>query len=294
LTYKTRNIIILSIFILLVTGFMGYVNLFYYPGKIDTATEQNEELKKQIATLDNIEEQYFQLKKIVQEKEKKLSQLDKKIVAQVSSAESYNYLNQILGYVGFIEFNLYFTGSFQGEGYGYNTYTVRGETAFKKIYDFIWYLERGPSIYKINKLQLRAVESIDPETEIQMLVVPFEMELLAYYAEINDLPPIRRTLNNVWIRNAKNIFYPYVLRNLPPNVDNLIEVERAELRAIIPGKILIADHEGKIHVLQNGDEVYLGYLTRIDTEKKQVEFTLNKGGIYEKFTLDLKFEETTN
>lgn len=294
MTYKTRNIIILSVFILFIAGFIGYVNLFHFPGKINKVTQQNEELKKQIVALDHIEEQYFQLKKMIEEKEKKLSQLDKKIVAQVSSAESYNYLNQILGYVGFIEFNLYFAGSFQGQGYGYNTYTLRGEASFKKIYDFIWFLERGPSIYKINKLQLRGVESVDPETELQMLVVPFEMELLAYYAEINDLPPIRKTLRNVWVRNARNIFYPYVLRNLPANIDNLIEVERAELRAIIPGKILIADHEGKIHILENGDEVYLGYLTRIDSENQLVEFTLNKGGIYEKIVLNLKFEEPIN
>jgi hypothetical protein len=292
LSYKTRNIIILSTFIVIIAIFIGYVNLFYFPDKIKKSTAENEDLKTKIAAMGNIEEQYLQLKKLVAEKETKLTELDKKIISQISSAETYNYLNKILAYVGFIEFNLYYMGSQQEEGYGYNTYNLRGEAPFKKIYQFVWYLERGPHIYKIKKLDLRGVESKDPETEEPILVVPFEMELLAYYAEINDLPPIQRSLGNVRVRNARNIFYPYILRNLPPNTDNLIEVERAELRAIIPDKILLANHEGKIHTLQEGDKVYLGYLTKIDTEKKQAEFSLNKGGIYEKFILKLKFDET--
>ena len=102
----------------------------------------------------------------------------------------------------------------QEEGYGYNTYNLRGEAPFKKIYNFVSYLERGPHIYKIKKLDLRGVESKHPETEEPMLVVPFEMELLAYFAEINDLPPIQRTLRNVSVRRARNIFYPLLQNHL--------------------------------------------------------------------------------
>lgn len=292
MSYKTRNTIILLGFILVLGVFIGYFNLFYYPGKMNKAKNENQELKKQISAFGNIEEKYTELKNLVTAKEEKLSQLDKIIVPQVTSAETYNYLNRILGYIGFLEFNLYFTGSHQGKGYGYNIYNLRGEAPFSKIYRLVWYLERGPQIYKIKKLDLHGVESKDPETEKPMLVVPFEMELWAYHAEIEDLPSIRRSLGDVRVLPAKNIFYPYVLRNLPPNKDNLIEVERAELRAIIPGKILLADFGGKIHTLKEGDEVYLGYLTKIDTENRRAEFTLNKGGIYEKIILKLKFDET--
>jgi len=37
--------------------------------------------------------------------------------------------------------------------------------------------------------------------------------------------------------------------------------------------------------LEEGDEVYLGYVTKIVPEEGRVEFTLNKGGIVERFEL---------
>ncbi len=42
--------------------------------------------------------------------------------------------------------------------------------------------------------------------------------------------------------------------------------------------------------MQEGDKVYLGYVSKIDAEDNQVVFILNKGGIVERFTLKLGFE----
>jgi hypothetical protein len=117
------------------------------------------------------------------------------------------------------------------------------------------------------------------------------MEIHALYADVKDLPPIKKTLADVKVEEVKNPFVPYVYRELPPNTRGLLEVERADLKAIIPGRAFVADHTGKIHVLKEGDEVYLGYVTKIDVEKNQVEFTLNKAGIVEKFVLKLRFEQ---
>jgi hypothetical protein len=36
-----------------------------------------------------------------------------------------------------------------------------------------------------------------------------------------------------------------------------------------------------------GEQVYLGYLTKIDYDNNSVSFILNKGGIIEKVTLEL-------
>ena len=102
---------------------------------------------------------------------------------------------------------------------------------------------------------------------------------------------MKRTLNNVRFASARDPFYPYIRANIPPNFDGLLEAERAELRAIVAGKALIADHTGVVHMLKPGDEVYLGYVSRINPEKNEVEFTLNKGGIIEKFVLKLSFDK---
>ena len=58
----------------------------------------------------------------------------------------------------------------------------------------------------------------------------------------------------------------------------------------MPNKALIADNSGKIHELAEGDRVYLGYLNKINVEKNEVGFVLNKGGIVERFTLKIRFK----
>ena len=45
------------------------------------------------------------------------------------------------------------------------------------------------------------------------------------------------------------------------------------------------------YMLWEGDEVYLGYLTKINYENNTVAFVLNKGGIIEKVQLQLEKEE---
>ena len=122
------------------------------------------------------------------------------------------------------------------------------------------------------------------------LILPFDMEIKAYFATVEDLQNDAKKLSDVKVATAQDPFYPSILRNLPLNTDALLEVEQASLKAIIPGKALIADNGGEIHVLREGDRVYLGYLTRIDTENNLVEFTLNKGGIIEKIVLNLGFD----
>jgi hypothetical protein len=66
-------------------------------------------------------------------------------------------------------------------------------------------------------------------------------------------------------------------------------VERSDLKAVIPGKAFVLDQSNGIRTMHEGDEVYLGYVTRINPETGQMECTLNKGGIIEKVELSIRF-----
>lgn len=289
--YKTRNILVLAALLLIVAVVGGYWGWIYYPHKRQAVQKKIEQLQHNIAALDNIETEYLNLEKLIEEQKRKLSRLDKKIRPAVSPAQSYRYLNNILNYSGMLQFDMYFNGKKTANGYSYNVYRIKGEGSFQRIYRFVRYLEKGPEFYKINKLGLRMVESKDPHDGLTHVVVPFEMELWALYADVSDLPPIRRTLRDVRARPVLNPFYPYILKNIPVNKYNLVEVERATLRAVMPGKAIVADNNGRIHVLKEGDRVYLGYVNRIDLAHNAVEFLLNKGGLLDKFTLRLQFNE---
>ncbi len=291
MTYKIRNIIVLGSFILLISIVSGYFVFFSYPNRINATQEKIENIDKKIAALDGIETEFTQLREFIREREEKIANLDKQIKTRVTSTETYYYLNTILNYVGLLDFNMLFIGSETQDGYGYNTYNIKGEGSFDKLYQFIWYIERGPQIYKINKLNIRGVENKDPETKQIRLIVPFEMEIRAYFVQTNDLPATDRSLNDVRVARVKNPFAPDIFRNLPPNTEELVEVERAELNAVVKGKALVTDHTGKIHELEEGDRIYLGYLSRINPTKNEAEFTLNKGGIVEKIVLKLRFSK---
>ena len=94
--------------------------------------------------------------------------------------------------------------------------------------------------------------------------------------------------NSLTSNSLYNIFYPLIRDDIPPNTDELLDVQTAQLLALIPDGAYVADASGKTHLLWEGDEVYLGYLTKIDYTTNDVKFVLNKGGVIEKVTLKLE------
>jgi len=293
LSYKLRNIIVLGVLCVLLCGISGYIVFYHYPAQIKDAEKKIASLRKEIVSLEGIEQEYNNIDKIIKEKEQRLANLDKRVVPAVTPAESYRYLISILEYSGMLDFDILFQGTSEGKGYKYNVYNIKGEGPFYVIYEFITYLEKGPLFYKIERLNLRMVESKDKETMMYQIIIPFEMEIWALFADVQDLPPIKRTLASVRVPQATNPFYPFIYNNLPANADSLPEVERADLKAIVNDRILLSDADGVIHDLKEGDRVYLGYLRRIDADNNEAEFILNKGGIVEKFSLYLRFGEET-
>jgi hypothetical protein len=274
--------------ILLAVG--GYFVLFNYPGRIKNVKKHISEVEKNIAALEGIELQLEEARKILKEQEIKLSKMDKQLVANVVPAETYRYLNSILQYSGVLKFNLDYAGDEQREGYGYKIYRLRGEGFFPTLYKFMWYLERGPQIFKIRRADLRGVEDREIDSTRTNMIIPFEIEFWALYSDLQDVPAIRRRLRNVRFRRVKNPYIPYIYKNLPLNTEGLLEAERASLKGILPGKAFIEDNSGQVHTLTEGARVYLGYVSKIDHQNQVVEFVLNKGGILKQFKLRLGFD----
>jgi hypothetical protein len=278
----------------LLSAVAGYIVFYHFPKKVKAVEKKIASVKKQISNLQGVEEEYNNIDKTIKEKENRLANMKKRVVPGVTPSESYRYLISILKYSGVLDFDVLYQGTKESGGYKYNVYNLKGEGSFQKIYKFVAYLEKGPLFYKIESLNLRMVEEKDKETMMYQIIIPFEMEVHALFADVPDLPPIRHTLSKVRVSRARNPFYPYVYRNIPANIENLPEVERADLKAILKDKVLIADAEGNIHEIKEGDKVYLSYLKSIDTETNEAHFILNKGGIVEKFSLHLRFGEEVN
>ncbi|MGH1361931.1 MAG: hypothetical protein ACRBF0_00150 [Calditrichia bacterium] len=296
MTPKVKNAVITGAVLLLVTLICGYLVLFYLPGRIDNAHSLNESLKTKISSLREIGKEYYHVQELLQQKEEKLLVMNKVINSEVTPADTYEYLNSLLDYSGFVDFDMRFQGSKDLQSYGYNVYQIKGQGDFDRIYKFISYIERGPQIYRIKKMSLRARNAdkfVGEEPEI-----PFNMQVWAYYANLEDLPAPRISLDGVTIDQIKNPFSASMAGvqiaprkrkrsgntsrtrqapKAPANPRGLVEVGKAKLKAVMLGRAMIEDHKGKTHMLREGDEVFLGAISKIDQTNNRVEIKLNDG-----------------
>ena len=87
-----------------------------------------------------------------------------------------------------------------------------------------------------------------------------------------------------------NPFQALIQKELPPNRNNLLDVDKATLLGLIQSAAYFRDNTGRTRTLRIGDDVYLGKLTSIDPDNGTVEFTLNEGGFLRKVTLHLEYK----
>ena len=113
------------------------------------------------------------------------------------------------------------------------------------------------------------------------------MNARAYFSTDNRFAPATVVENNLNSPTLYDAFYPLIRNEIPPNVDELLDVQGATLLALIPEGAFIADSKGNTYLIWEGEQVYLGYLTKIDYQNSRVSFILNKGGIIEKMDLEL-------
>lgn len=291
--YKMRNHLILGSFTAMVLLLGGYLTLWSYPARIADRKKELTEVHTRLKQYEGIEREYFQLDSTIRQKKQRLATLDKQFAREETFAQTYDYLNSILGQIGFLEFNMNFVRKEDHGKFGYTVYSIRGEGPFSRVFQFVYYIEKGPRMYRINRLNLSSAERSGPNSRNPAPVTPFDMEIWSYFAKLDSLPAVTKRLESLSAPQVTNPFQlavarPATVSNLPPNTENLVDVERAELKAVMVGKALV-EYKGQVYVMKEGDRVYLGQLTHIDPAKNEVVFTLNKGGASEKVTLQLKF-----
>ncbi len=237
------------------------------------------------------------------------------IPEDLSSPEVIGYLNN-LTQAGFKNFDVNATGTKSEPDYSFHTYSIDGRGYFSDLYKFIWDIENNRNFYRINNLTLDEIDLIteDRKTgkERMQIMVSFRMTLNAYFsgtegvsapeelfAEMmegealptgwsSQLPPVPKDIlpDN---SPAVNPFYPGILDNLPPNTDNLLDIEsaNAQLISIVGGKAIFRDDTG-YRTLGVGDNIYLGQIRDIDPIEGRVHAILNKGGIIDEVEVFLE------
>lgn len=288
MSYIIRNTVILGVVLVVIFGVGLFFTSFTLPKKFRTIESNIKKIETELQNTPDLAYRYNLATAQLEAVKKHWETRNKDVPQKDITGETYGYLNRTMDVSGEIKMDMTYAGPRDFGNYGYNLYTLKGEAPFRNLFKFIWFTESGRRLFKVSNLTLRGYESKSATTEDTKILVLFDMELLAYYSsipELNNAPGqpvgLQRTLSS-------NPFHPLIMHEIPPPQADEIEIERSDLKAVIPGKAFIIDQNQKSRILEEGDKVYLGYITRILPNEGKIECLLNKGGVAERFELIIR------
>ena len=294
MSYKIRNSIALGILLFLIVGVGTYIRAFNLPRKAKQIEKQVKLIDEELQNTPNLVNEFNDLSAVLNDTQKRWENRNKDIPPVDVTSQSYAYFSRLIDLSGYVKLDMIYNGVQSRGNYGFNVYNLKGEAPFENFYRFIWYLENDRKLYKIQNIALRGVEVAPTEKEEGKVLVTFDMIVNAYFSSVAELSSSlgERSITP----NYLNVdpFTPVISSGIPPNARELVEIERSDLKAVITGKAYVLDQSNNIRTLEEGDEVYLGYVTKIDPEGGRIECTLNKGGIIEKVELKIRYGPLQN
>ncbi len=281
---STLGLLALLIIILVIGG----IYLFAFQrGAINERQEKLAELNANVYDPEELNARYAALERRSAELDSILSARKFNIPQNVLSIKFYNFVNKIVAnFSPLTQVNVEYLDQIKDKEFLVHQYKLTGSGYFNEVYGMIYAIEQSKELKKISQLSLGNLIRTDKEG-VPMFLVSFEMTAKVYYSTDTRFAAATTLENNLTTGPLYDAFYPLIRNEIPPNVDNLLDVQGAKLLALIPEGAFVADTKGNTYLVWEGEQVYLGYLTKIDYDNNTVSFILNKGGIIEKVTLEL-------
>ena len=295
---EVLNTIILSVFLAAAAGGGYYVTQKKQPVRLDEVQAEIEALENREAEVETLIQQEAVASREASETLERWNTRYKVLPTNLSSADVVAYLNA-LSARGFHRFDLSLSGVTPGQTASYYTYQATGEAYFESLYAFIWHLENSRGLYRVRDLSVQKSVVTVGKTETSpgrpVVLAEYTMSVDAFFGTNADIsapdgsvvPPPEAFPAR---RAAVNPFFPFILEQLPPNVEDLVEVETDALVSVVGGTAVF-ERGGQLRQLRAGDRVYLGRVANVDPTRARVIIDLNKGGIRERVELDLETGE---
>lgn len=289
MSYKVRNSIVLGVLLLLIMGVGTFVRAYHLPKESKALAAEIEKIEEELSNTPGLINEYNELSATVEDTKARWESRSKEIPPEDITGKTYEYFSTLIERSGGLKLNMIYQGPQMKDNYGFNVYNLRGEGPYSNLYKFLWHIENGRKLFKINTLNMKGLEIAENEKKAGDILVTFEMTVHAFYAAIPELAKPSSGREDTPPYLSQDPFLPVITALLPPNKTNLVEIERSDLKAVIPGKAFVFDQNNNFRTLQWGDEVYLGYVTKLLPEEGKIECTLNKGGIIEKVELKIRY-----
>ncbi|MBI9071873.1 MAG: hypothetical protein JEY94_09760 [Melioribacteraceae bacterium] len=282
---KLRSTLFLVIILIIIVT-VGTVYIFaFQSGDIADREEQLKVLKQNEYDPVALQSQLDSLKKRATILDSVLALRKFNIPMNLKQSDFYNFVNKVSRRFDEISYvNIEYLDEQVTEHFEYYRYRLSGTATFNDIYELIYAVEQSKELKKIESVSMQNFITVDND-KVPHYLVQFDLVATVYSADNDSFASSEFVENKLIPNRLYDIFYPLIRNEIPPNTDNLLDVQTAQLLAIVPDGAFISDASGNTFLLWEGDEVYLGYLTQIDFTKSEVHFILNKGGIIEKTAL---------
>jgi len=284
---KLRSTLVL-LALLLIILIAGGSYLYFVQGKdLNKKRDNLKELQAKALDPQELLAQYQDLLEKSNKLDSILANREFNIPQNLSSIKFYNFVNNITnGFSDKAQVNIEYIEQKQEKEFFYHDYKLTGFGYFNEVYNLIYAIENSKELKKVTNINLgNLVQTKEGENPVYL--VNFTVNARTYFSRDNRFAPPVFVENNLSSPTLYDGFYPLIRNEIPPNIDELLDVQGATLLALIPEGAFIADSKGNTYLIWEGEQVYLGYLTKIDYQNSRVSFILNKGGIIEKVDLQL-------
>lgn len=290
---KTKNTILLAIilFIIILTG--GIYTFVIQNGQISDREKKLKEINVNAYNTDDLIEQLLTLQKRAAELDSILSLRKYNVPVELRQSKFFDFVNRVsFNFSPHSFVNIEYRTVEKEEHFNKFIYGLNGTATFNDLYKLIYAIEQSKELKKVSNVALTNFVKVDEEGFAHYLV-NYKFDTSVYFSDNDRFASSSIKENRLTANPLYDVFYPLIRNEIPPNVDNLLDVQNAQLLALIPEGAFLANANGDTYLLWEGDEVYLGYLTEIDYQNSQVHFIMNKGGIIEKVTLSLVEKNTS-
>lgn len=290
---RKRKRILLLVLIIITAALSYYLVEYSYKKEVQKLNEQSKSQTNELLSNKSPEE-------IIYELEQKIDSISsyiktqKKIIPYYSTpVQAYEKILQKINFFeSRLDINIEKISSEEKTPLRKDRFNITGNGKFNDLFSLLNLFENSPDIYKIELNEIKQTYTPDETGRLEEKVIfTFRLENLYTTSPEFNLDSLIQRKDQVYLTYISDYFESLIKLDIPPNVDGLFEVEGAKLIAIMPDAVYLVDKKGNSYTLSEGDEVYLGYLTKINYEKHNCEFLLNKGGILERITLVLEDRE---
>ncbi|HEY6438277.1 MAG TPA: hypothetical protein VIY47_16925 [Ignavibacteriaceae bacterium] len=280
---STLSVLALLIIILVAGGIYIFV---MQRGDLSERQDKLAELNKNVYDPEELNNRYSDLEKRSAELDSILANRKFNIPQNVNSIKFYNFINSIVAdFPKETTVNIEYIRQAPDKEFFFHEYKLTGGGNYNDVYKMIYAIEQSKELKKIGKLSFSNL--VKTNDEVPLFLINFELIAQVYFSSDTRFAPAEFVENNLATGPIYDAFYPLIRNEIPPNVDNLLDVQGGRLLALIPEGAFVADNKGNTYLVWEGEQVYLGYLTKIDYDNNTVSFILNKGGIIEQVTLQL-------